>query len=212
MNTLRIASIVAVATLALAGCKKTADNTMNYKSAINSYYAASPACLWADPVKFPVQANTSDTTKTSGYDALVDQGLLTRTTAEKKELLILSRQVTNYDLSDKGRSAWTADATQPGFGNFCYGTRSVQSIDAATPTTDQPGAVTTVNYHVGLASPPAWAAAAETQNAFPQVKTDLTAPVAAVATLTNTTGGWSVTSGPARRHVGATSADGKVVE
>ena len=212
MNAFRVAGIAAITTLALAGCKKTADNTMNYKSAINSYYAASPACLCANPVKFPVQADTSDTTKTSGYDALVDQGLLMRTTAEKKVFIIASKQVTNYDLSDKGRSAWTADQQQPGFGNFCYGTRTVQSIDAATPTTDQPGAVTTVNYHVGLSSPPAWASAAETQNAFPQVKTDLTAPVAATATLTNTTGGWSVTSGPGRVHVGASSADGKVVE
>ena len=213
MNTRRVAVIAVIASfVALAGCKKTADNTVSYKAAINSYYAASPACLWADPVKFPVQANTSDTTKTSGYDALVDQGLLTRTTAEKKELLILSKQVTNYDLSDKGRSAWTLDQQQPGFGNFCYGTRTVQSIDASTPTSGQPGATTTVNYHVGISSPPAWASAAETQNAFPQVKADLTSPVAATATLTDTTGGWSVTQGPGRTHPGASSADGKVVE
>ena len=197
------ASILAMAILSLAGCKKTADNTVNYKSAINAYYASSPACLWVDPVKFPVQADTSDTTKTSGYDALVDQGLLMRTTAEKKVFIIASKQVTNYDLSDKGRSAWTADQQQPGYGNFCYGTRTVQSIDAATPSTDQPGATTTVNYHVGLSNPSAWASVAETQNAFPQVKTDLTAPVAATATLTNTTNGWSVTQGPGRSHAGA---------
>ncbi len=208
----RTAAILAVATLIVAGCKKTADNTVNYRAAINAYYASSPACLWANAIKFPVQADTSDATKTSGYDALVDQGLLTRTTAEKKVFIIASKQVTNYDLSDKGRSAWTADQQQPGFGNFCYGTRTVQSINAATPASDQPGATTTVNYHVGLASPPAWASAAETQNAFPQVKADLTAPVAATATLTNTTSGWSVTNGPGRGHLGASSADGKVVE
>ncbi len=188
------ASLSCVALLAL-GCKKTADNTVNYKSAINSYYASRPACLWQDPVKFPVQVTTSDTSKTSGYDALVDQGLLTRTTAEKKELLVLSKQVTNYDLSDKGRSAWTANVQQPGFGNFCYGTRTVQSIDNATPTVAQPGATTTVSYHVGISGAPGWATAAETQNAFPQVGADM-ASAPGVATLTDTTSGWSVTSGP----------------
>ena len=38
-------------------------------------------------------------------DALVDQGMLVRTTAEKKVLIIASKQVNNYDLSDKGRAA-----------------------------------------------------------------------------------------------------------
>lgn len=209
---IRTFAVLVAATVTLAGCKKTADNTLNYKAAINTYYASSPACLWATPIKFPVQADTSDTAKTSGYDALVDQGLLTRTTAEKKVFIIASKQVTNYDLSDKGRGAWTADQQQPGFGNFCYGTRTVQSIDAATPTTDQPGAGTTVNYHVGLSSPPAWASAPETQNAYAQVKDDLTAPVAATATLTNTTNGWSVTQGPGRMGHAVSSADGKVVE
>ena len=196
----RTAAVLTVATVALAGCKKTADNTANYKAAINTYYGSTPACLWKDTIKFPMQADTSDTSKTSGYDALVDQGLLTRTTAEKKVFIIASKQVTNYDLSDKGRSSWTADQQQPGFGNFCYGTRTVQSIDASTPTDSQPGATTTVNYHVGISSPPAWAAAAETQNAFPQVKNDLSGPVAATATLTDTTNGWSVTQGPGRGH------------
>ena len=85
----------------VAGCKKTDDSAANYTKAVNTYYASRPECLWSQTKKFPVQADTSDTTKTSGYDALVDQGLLTRTTAEKKELLIISKQVTNYDLSDR---------------------------------------------------------------------------------------------------------------
>ena len=197
----------------LAGCKKTADNTLNFKSAINSYYASRPACLWADPVKFPVQADTSDTTKTSGYDALVDQALLTRTTAEKKVLIIASKQVTNYDLSDKGRGAWTADQQQPGFGNFCYGTRTVSAIDSSTPTNDQPGATTTGSYHAGISGAPGWASAAETQNAYPQVRADLSGPSAATATLTDTSGGWSVTTGPdGGSHHPVTKSDGTIVQ
>lgn len=210
----------ALATM-VAGCKKTADNSVNFKTAINSYYASRPACLWSDPVRFPVQVTTSDTDKTTGYDALVDQGLLQRTTAEKKVFIIASKQVTNYDLTDKGRGEWKADAQQPGYGNFCYGTPTVQSIDSSTPTDDKPGATTTVNYHVGISSAPGWATAAETQNAFPQVKSQVSAPVPATATLTDTNNGWSVTSGPPRASgvtpgsapgSAATKADGSVVQ
>ena len=212
MKTLRVAASLSCVALLALGCKKTADNTVNYKSAINTYYASRPACLWADSMKFPAQANTSDTTKTAPYDALVDQGLLMRTTAEKKELLVISKQVTNYDLSDKGRSSWTPDSQQPGYGNFCYGTRTVSSIDSATPTTGQPGATTTVSYHAGISNAPGWATAPETQNAFPQLRTDL-ASGPGVATLTDTTNGWSVTSGPLpNKRAPATNADGSIVQ
>jgi hypothetical protein len=206
--------ILAAASLALlaAGCKKTADTKPNFTAAINTYYASRPACLWQDPIKFPVQADTSDTSKTQAYDALVDQGLLTRTTAEKKVFIVASKQVTNYDLSDKGRSDWTPDPQQPGFGNFCYGKPTVSSIDSYTPTTDQPGATTTVNYHVAISGAPGWASAPETETAFPGVQTQLAAPVPAVATLTNTPNGWAVTQGPAGSTHPASKADGAVVQ
>ena len=198
--------------LVATGCKKTADVKPNFTSAINSYYAAYPACLWKSEVQFPVQADASDTAKTSMYDALVDQGLLTRTSAEKKELLILSKRVTNYDLSAKGRGDWKADVQQPGFGNFCYGTPKVTSVDSNTPTNGDVGATTTVNYHYAVSGAPGWATAAETQNAFPGLQAAMQ-PSPAVATLTDTSNGWQVTTGPeAHRATGASSADGKVVE
>ena len=210
---IRGAVVCGVVLLAVAGCKKTADNTINYKSALNTYYAAHPACLWSEEKKFPVQADTSDASKTTPYDALVDQGLLARTTEQKKELLILSKQVTNYDLTDKGRSAWTADVNQPGYGNFCYGHRTVSSIDSATPTSDQPGATTQVAYHYGFADAPAWATAPETQTAFSSLAANLAAGQTGSATLSNTTNGWAVTSasGAPKSAVPATT-DGKVVE
>jgi hypothetical protein len=193
-TTLRSAAMCGATVLLAVGCNKKADNTMNFTSAINTYYSAHPACLWSDSTKFPVQANTSDTSKTSGYDALVDQGLLVRTTGEKKVMIIASKQVNNYDLSDKGRSAWTADVNQPGFGNFCYGHRKVSSIDSSTPTTSDPGATTQVAYHYSFADAPAWATAAETQNAYPQLHADLSGPQTGRATLTNTSNGWQVTA------------------
>lgn len=195
--------------LLVTGCNKKADNTINYSNAIDTYYSAHPACLWPDSVKFPVQVDTSDTSQTTGYDALVDQGLLVRTTAEKKKLIITSKQVTNYDLSDHGRSAWTVDVQQPGFGNFCYGHRKVSSIDSSTPTTSDVGATTQVAYHYKLADAPGWATAAETQNAYPQVRADLSGAQAAHATLTNTSNGWQVTGAGSTP---TTPADGRIVQ
>ena len=194
--------------LPLAATRRTTTRSTS-RNAIDTYYSAHPACLWSDPVKFPVQVDTSDTSKTSGYDALVDQGLLVRTTAEKKKLIIASKQVNNYDLSDKGRSAWTADVNQPGFGNFCYGHRKVTNIDSSTPTTSAAGATTQVTYHYTLVDPPAWATAAETQTAYPQLHSDLAGPQTGQATLTNTNNGWQVS---AARSAHSSNPDSQIVE
>jgi len=194
-ETARFVASIAIAAAALStGCNKKADNTLNFTNAINTYYTAHPACLWKTSTQFPAQVNTSDTDKTAPYDALVDQGLLARTTAEKKVMIIASKQVTNYDLSEKGRAAWTADTTQPGFGNFCYGHRKVMAIDSSTPTTNQAGATTQVGYHYTFTDAPAWATSAETQNAYSDVRANLGGPHTGSATLTNTSNGWTLSS------------------
>jgi hypothetical protein len=185
-------ALIAAAFILTTACNKQAATTPNYADAINAYYQAHPACLWSDEKKFPVQVAHSDDAGTQGYDALVDAGLLTRTSSEKK-IIIVSKQENNYDLSANGHSSWTADPSQPGFGNFCYGHRKVATIDANSPTSDQPGAAVTVNYHYTLADVPAWASAAETQTAFPGLTAGST-PRAATATLTNTSQGWQVSS------------------
>jgi hypothetical protein len=202
---LRTVAMYATIILLEVGCNKKEDNSINFRNAIDAYYSAHPACLWPDPIKFPVQADTSDASKTSGYDALVDQGLLIRTTAEKTRLIIASKQVNNYDLSDKGRSAWTADVNQPGYGNFCYGHRKVSSIDSSTPTTPAEGATTQVTYHYTITDSSAWATAAETQNAYPQLHTDLAGPQTGQATLIDTNNGWQLAAR-------ADHAGGQIVE
>src|ERR1700723_4347874 len=111
------------------GCKKNTVDKEAFRSALNDYYKGQQDCLWASPQKFPAQADTSKDEQTKGYDALVDAGLLARTSAEKKRFLVGSKQVNDYDLSDKGRSTWTADQTQPGYGNFCFGHREVTTVD-----------------------------------------------------------------------------------
>jgi hypothetical protein len=217
MKSLGILTVAGLLGLAVVGCKKTDDSKANFTTAVNRYYATRPACLWPDEIKFPVQVDASDASKTQGYDALVDAGLLQRSTGEKKEFILGSKQVTNYDLSDKGRGVWTADQQQPGYGNFCYGVMKVGSLDRYTPTAAQPGATTTVSYHASLSDVPSWAQAPETQTAFPEVKANLSQPVVTSATLTDTSGGWAVTSKPAGPsgsafHKAATAADGEIVQ
>jgi hypothetical protein len=215
MNIIPRATLCAAALLLIAGCKKTADNTSNYKAVIDAYYSANPSCLWPHSQKFPAQVAASDTDETAPFAALVDQGLLTRTTSEKK-IIIISRQEVNYDLSDKGRSAWTADPTQPGYGNFCYGHRSVQSIDSSTTNDAEPGATTVVTYHYTFSAAPDWAKAAETQTAFPHLQSDLSGTGIATAALVDSTNGWQIqTPPPTRSHSdpqSITPADGKIVE
>lgn len=208
-----LAAVAGCGLVMACGCKTTNLTTPNYTAALNSYYAAYPACLWTSPVKFPVQADASDSTKTGPYDALVDQGLLVRTTGEKKELLVFNKRVTNYDLSAKGRGAWTPDAQQPGMGNFCYGKPTVTSIDANSTTVTNGNVTATVNYHVMVTGAPAWASAPETENAFPGVRDALSGPTAAVATLANNGNGLQVTQGPAQRPGGpANNANGTLVQ
>jgi hypothetical protein len=93
----------------------------------------------------------------------------------------------------------------------------VGSLDRYTPTAAQPGATTTVSYHASLSDVPSWAQAPETQTAFPEVKANLSQPVVTSATLTDTSGGWAVTSKPAGpsgsgSHKAATAADGEIVQ
>ena len=133
-----------------------------------------------------------DDPKTAQFDALVDQGLLMRTTSEKT-IIIISKQENNYDISDKGRSAWTADPSQPGYGNFCYGHRKVSNVGSYTPTNDQPGATTTVQYYYTFFDAPSWATAVETQTAYPKVQANLSSTAkSAAANMTNTPNGWQV--------------------
>ena len=199
---------LAAALVLCAGCKKTADNTSNYKSAINNYLATNQSCLWPEPQKFPVQVNT-DSDKTGGFDALYNQGLLVRTTAEKKKLLgLVDKQVTNYDLSPKGKSSWTASQSDPSTGNFCYGHREVSSIDTATVTGDGPGATASVAYHYTFTSVPDWAKDGGVQNSFPSVQRNLAGGVS-TATLQDTSNGW-VVQAPAGHST--SNADGSIVQ
>jgi len=114
------------------GCKNQVDQA-GFKSAINKSFAGRHECIWPEPIKLPAQADPSKDEKARTYDVLTDAGLLIRRSEEKKRFLAGSKQVNQYDLSDKGHSAWTPDPNQPGFGNFCFGHFNVTNIDKAIP-------------------------------------------------------------------------------
>jgi hypothetical protein len=196
MQTKRILGLAVCGAMVMAaGCRKT--NTVDkgaFKSALNDYYSARQECVWSSPVKFPAQADTSNDEQTKGFDALTDAGLLVRKSAEKKRFLIGSKQVNDYDVSDKGRSTWTADQTQPGYGNFCFGHREVTTVDSYTPSDNPDATQFNVAYHYDVTGAPDWATTTEMKTAFPKIATDTSGQQTASANLVKSTNGWQVGS------------------
>lgn len=179
--------------LFIAGCSKQENLKTDFQTAINNYYQGHPRCLWSEAKKFPVQAATADDSKTQGYDALTDAGLLTRTTAEKKVLIIASKQVNNYDISNQGRSDWTADPTQPGYGNFCYGNPETTSIDNFTTAVNSSGQNTAlVHYHFKIDNVPEWAKSQEMNTAFTKLASANTGSQPAQVALVKIGDHWQV--------------------
>jgi hypothetical protein len=189
-------AVPAAIVLLTTGCNHTQDTAANYTRAIDKYYNDHSSCLFEQPVRFPAQADSADAKETARYDALVDQSLLTRSTGEKKVMVIASKPVNNYDLSAKGRSEWISDAKQPGYGNLCYGHRKVLAIDSSGPTTSSEGATTTVVYRYTVEDVPGWAKTPEVQSAFPALGADLSGKQVGRVTLTDTKKGWEVTGAP----------------
>ena len=91
------------------------------------------------------------------------------------------------------RSTWTADASQPGYGNFCFGHREVSSVDSFTPP-DADATQYTVNYHDTVTGLPDWASSAEMNTAFPKIAALTSGQQTATATLVKSSSGWQVTN------------------
>ena len=190
MRTVIIATVLAAAAFIVPGCHTNSVNASAFKSALNNYYASRQECLWSSPIKFPVQADSSNEDQTEQFDALTDAGLLNRTPGEKQRFLIGSKQVNNYDLSDNGHSTWTVDPAQPGYGNFCLGNPDVSSIDSYAPNNDPNAAQFSVTYRYAV-SLPSWANTPEIKTAFPRAARDSQGQEA-TATLLKSSNGWQV--------------------
>ena len=192
MQAKKLVLLAVAASFAMSvGCKENTVDKGAFKSALNDYYKGQQDCLWASPKKFPAQADTSNDEQTKGYDALVDAGLLARSSAEKKRFLVGSKQVNDYDLTDKGRSTWTADQTQPGYGNFCFGHDEVVSVDGFSPA-DPEAVQYTVNYRYGIANLPDWATTTEMKTAYPKIVRDSSGALMGSATLIKGSNKWTV--------------------
>lgn len=178
------------------GCRKEDIDKAKFKSAIDHQLGAQQECLWPAPVKFPAQADTSKEEQTKGYDALTDAGMLTRTPEEKKRFLIGSKRVNDYDLSTPGRTAWKPDQTQPGFGNFCFGSFKVTTIDSFTPNDATNPTEYQVNYHYTVEGVPAWAQTTEMKTAFEKIATDISGQRAASVTVVKSNGSLQVQNPP----------------
>ena len=214
MRIAKTLAVIAVTAALATGCNKKKDESGNLKTAVNTYYDAHPECLFDTEKKFPVQADTKDASETAPWDALVDQGLLARTTAEKTKLLVLNKSVNNYDLTDKGRGTWKADSNQPGFGNFCYGRRTVENIVSHTPIANTlPGVTSVVDYTYTIGNVADWARAAEVQAAYPGVKAKLASASNAQDTLVLTDNGWQMQQTSRSSTMNPkTGADGSIVQ
>jgi hypothetical protein len=96
----------------------------------------------------------------------------------------VSRYESAIDLSDNGRTSWTPDSSQPGYGNFCYGNREVTLIDNSTLGTNGAGAKTVdVSCQYKIANVAAWANSQEMRTAYPSIDSALGSNPSDKATL-----------------------------
>jgi hypothetical protein len=173
------------------GCKKEVDRAQ-FISAINKSFAGRHACVWSKPTKLPAQVDPTKDEKVRYYDALTDAGLLIRGAAEKTRFLAGSKQVNNYDLSDKGHSAWTPDPNQPGYGNFCFGHFNVTAIDKATPNDPNNPTQYTVSYRYEVEGVPDWARTPESMRTFRKIAADTSIQSGTATLVKGTDPGWTV--------------------
>ncbi len=171
------------------GCKKQVDQT-EFISAINKSFTGRHVCVWPAPIKLPAQVDPSKDEEVRDYDALSDAGLLIRGSAEKT--LVGSKQVNKYDLSDKGRPAWTPDPNRPGYGNFCFGHFNVTAIDHATPNDPSNPTQYTVKYSYEVEGLPDWVRTPESMRTFPKIAADTSIQSATATLVKGTNGGWAV--------------------
>jgi hypothetical protein len=175
------------------GCKKQVDHA-EFISAINKSFVGRHKCVWSEPVKLPAQVDPSTDERIRVFEALTHAGLLLHGSEEKKRVLVGSKHVNTYDLSDKGHSSWTPDANQPGYGNFCFGHFNATNIDNATPNDSANPTQYTVNYRYEVLGIPDWVRTPESMRALRNLAAD-TSIQSATATLSKgTNGGWTVDS------------------
>lgn len=172
----------------VAGCQSSAAKKAGFDTAINSFYQSRQDCLWSNPVKFP--ESVADANEMQELDALVDAGLLNKTPAKPGRRRERPNEAKEYVLTDYGRLIWKTDSARAGYGNFCFGTPQVNTIESYTRV-NAPGATEyEVNYRDRVRLP-AWASTAAVKKVFPKVSADSSGQTA-TATLIKNGHGWKV--------------------
>jgi hypothetical protein len=164
----------------LAGCSSASKPTNeNFTKALNDYYQDHSDCLFPHGQTFPyeVAPGPDASGQKQQMDALTDAGMLTR-------LEDRSIHVERYSLKLAG------NRFAP---RFCYGHRSVTSIDGFTPPGPHNGFTeTTVTYHYTMVDVPVWVKTDQVKAAFPQVAKDLSDSATDQAALATVGAGWQV--------------------
>jgi hypothetical protein len=157
------------------GCNsKTKPTPENFTKALNAYFPEHPDCLLPG-MRFPFE--TSDPAKVKQMNSLVKATLL----EVHQEASI---HVSRYTVTTTG----TRYAPR-----FCYGYRSVSSIDSSTPPAVVNGfPQVQVTYHYTMQNVPIWAKSADVQLAFPALAAATSGHASDRATLAQTMAGWQV--------------------
>ena len=165
---------------ALVGCSSvTKPTNQNLTKAINNYYEDRPDCLFPHGRNFPYEVAPGADAKEQKkqMDALTDAGLMTR-------LEDRSIHIDRYTLNAAGNRYGP---------RFCYGHRSVNSIQSFTPPAPRNGFnETTVTYQYSLVDVPVWAKTPQVEAAFPQMAKELSGNATDQMTLATVGAGWQV--------------------
>jgi hypothetical protein len=159
-----------------SGCNsKTKATPANFTQALNAHFLDRSECLFPD-TKFPFA--TSDPVKTKQMNTLV-----------KSLLLDVSFE---YAVHTSRYTPTTAGARYAP--RFCYGHRTVTSIDSFTPPAKGASGFpeTNVTYRYKMEDVPVWAKSPDVQAAFPDMTAKTSGEATDKATLAQTLAGWQV--------------------
>jgi hypothetical protein len=176
--TLRNASVGFVSLVLMLTCggcnSKTKPTPENFTAALNTWFGEHPDCLLSN-TRFPYE--TSDPAEVKQLTSLVTAQLLE---VHQESGIHVSR----FTVSTAG----TRYAPR-----FCYGHRTVSSIDSSTPPATVNGfPQTQVTYHYTMQDVPIWAKTPEVQSAYPKLATALSGQASDHASLAQTMAGWQV--------------------
>jgi hypothetical protein len=176
---------------AATGCRQHVDQGPLI-AAINKSFAGRHECVWPEPMKLPVEVDPSKDDRIRGLSALADAGLLTRDTVVTGHAAPGSEPMSKFSLSGRGQSAWEADASRPGYGNFCVGHFNVTAIDEAVPNDRANPTQYTVSYRYEVEGIPSWAQTPASMRAFRNIAADTSIQSATATLVKGQDGSWEV--------------------